>query len=69
MEKNGLVLIVTTALLWGSTDALIKLFTPPKFKNQRREYNSSLKDSVYSLLEDFVALVASPGYLICQVIF
>lgn len=74
MDAFGLILIVTAAILWGATDALIKLFTPPKFNHESRVKNSvspglisSLKTNVSRLLEDFLVLVQSPEYILCQV--
>ena len=53
VSLTSVVLVLVTAVLWGSTDALMKHFSPPVQLG-----NSSL--SSY-----FLSLVRSPAYLAC----
>ena len=77
MDGVGILFIATAAILWGATDALIKLYTPPKFNKedhiQKDKANSSLaariKRIIVKLFADFLVLLKSPGYIICQVLF
>ena len=55
MEFFGWLLIFCSALLWGGTDALIKLVTPPQFNQQNprsekeeEEKRKKLQRSSYS---------------------
>ena len=56
MDISCIGLILLSALLWGSTDALIKLFSPPQLK-QKREDGFWAKH----LIQDFIFLLGSPG--------
>jgi len=58
------LLMVSSALLWGSTDALIKKFAPPQLKRAKKVESGR----IYGLVEDLFALLTCPGYLICQVV-
>ena len=77
MDSVGIIFIATAAILWGATDALIKLCTPPKFNKEDRipkvKANSRLvariKLIIVKLFADFLVLIKSPGYIICQVLF
>ena len=53
VSLTSVVLVLVTALLWGSTDALMKYFSPPV-----QHGNSSLASY-------FLSLVRSPAYLGC----
>ena len=53
VSLTTVVLVLVTALLWGSTDALMKYFSPPV-----QHGNSSLASY-------FLSLVRSPAYLGC----
>ena len=64
MEWTSVCLILLSALLWGATDALVKLFAPPQLRAERKG-----GWGVGGVLEDFLALVRCPGYLACQVGF
>ena len=62
MEPLGLtstLLILAAGLLWGATDAVVKTLTPPQLRR-----NSG---GLTGVLQDFLALLACPGYLVCQV--
>ena len=63
MDLLALVLILLSALLWGATDALIKLASPPQLLREPRHDDTS---SLRRLGLDFLALVQSPAYLACQ---
>ena len=53
VSLTSVVLVLVTAVLWGSTDALMKHFSPPV----------QLGNS--SLTSYFLSLVRSPAYLAC----
>ena len=53
LSLTSVVLVLVTAVLWGSTDALMKHFSPPV----------QLENS--SLSSYFLSLVQSPAYLAC----
>ena len=53
VSLTSVVLVLVTAVLWGSTDALMKHFSPPV----------QLENS--SLSSYFLSLVRSPAYLAC----
>ena len=53
VSLTSVVLVLVTAVLWGSTDALMKHFSPPV----------QLENS--SLSSYFLSLVQSPAYLAC----
>ena len=53
VSLTSVVLVLVTALLWGSTDALMKYFSPP------------VQHGNASLASYFLSLVRSPAYLGC----
>jgi len=57
-DLTSVVLIVLSAVLWGSTDACMKYFTPAAD-------NKKLSSTWVSL---FVALLSTPSYLICLLV-
>ena len=48
----GVVLIVSTAVLWGATDACIKYISPPAAERP-------------GLVSYFLSLLSTPSYLLC----
>lgn len=57
-DLTSVVLIVLSAVLWGSTDACMKYFTPAADNNKSSSTWVSL----------FVALLSTPSYLICLLV-
>ena len=55
VSLTSVLLVLVTAVLWGSTDALMKYFSPP------------VQGSNSGLASYFLSLVKSPAYLGCLV--
>jgi len=59
MDWFAYVLMLSSAILWGATDALMKYFSP---KDQEKTSDHS------GIIKDFIKLLGCPAYLLCLLI-